>query len=61
MNGIKVIKVDTLPPMTMILSPDLYQMLTDTPEQAASTHQKMIDSAARLAELLRKANDDTKS
>lgn len=60
MDGIKAIKADMLPPMTMMVSPDLYRMLTDTPEQAASAHQKMIDSAVRFTELLRKANDEAK-
>lgn len=42
LNGIKILENAMLPPMTMMVSPDLFAKLTDTPEQAEAKHHAVL-------------------
>ncbi|MFL1527890.1 hypothetical protein [Pseudomonas sp. O230] len=48
-------KSDFLPPMTMIVSPDLYQQLTETPEKALERREQVMAQFANMAVLMKRA------
>lgn len=52
LNGIKIFKNDMLPPMTLMASPDLFEKLTDTPEQSEAKHQALLANIAMLQQLV---------
>ena len=52
LGGIQVLKNDMLPPMTMMVSPDLFAKLTDTPEQAEAKHQAILAQFALFDQVL---------
>lgn len=54
MSDIRIMKNDLLPPMTMMVSPDLYQQLTDTPEQALERREHSLTQLANLAVLMQR-------
>lgn len=55
MSEIRVMKNEYLPPMTMIVSPDLFQLLSDTPGQAASRREQIIAQFANVAAMMKRA------
>jgi len=55
MSEIHIMKNNHLPPMTMMVSPDLYQLLTDTPEQALKRREQIYSQFANLAVLMKRA------
>lgn len=55
MSDIRIMKNDFLPPMTMMVSPDLYQQLTETPEEAAQRREQILTQFASLAVLMKRA------
>lgn len=52
LSGIKIFKNDMLPPMTLMASPDLFEKLTDTPEQSEAKHQAILANIAMLQQLM---------
>jgi hypothetical protein len=60
MNEIRVLKNDMLPPRTMVVSPDLFQLLTDTPELATARRNDMLGELSHIVELIRKAKAEVK-
>jgi hypothetical protein len=55
MGDIRIMKNDLLPPMTMMVSPDLYQQLTETPEEALKRRKQIYAQFAGLAVLMKRA------
>ena len=55
MSDIRIMKNDFLPPMTMMVSPDLYQQLTETPEEALKRREQILTQFASLAVLMKRA------
>lgn len=55
MNGIRIMKNDLLQPMTVMVSPDLYQQLTETPEQAEARREYTLTQLATLAAMVKTA------
>lgn len=52
LSGIKILENSMLPPMTMMVSPDLFAKLTDTPEQAEAKHQAVLANFAMFDQLM---------
>lgn len=52
---IKLIRSDMLPIRTMVVSPDLYDMLAIDGEAAKKQHAEALTKIAAFAELVRKA------
>lgn len=52
LGGIQVFQNGMLPPMTMMVSPDLFAQLTDTPEQAEAKHQAIVANFALFDQLM---------
>lgn len=50
-NGIQVIKDDILPGRTMIVSPEVYEMLTETAEQRQAKARALVERADQLMAL----------
>lgn len=50
-NGIQVLKNDLLPGRTMVVSPDVFEMLTETPEQRQAKARALVEKADRLMAL----------
>ena len=50
--GIKVIRVDTLPPNTMMASPDVYEMLAATPEERAAKAEQLLKTMQSMSDKL---------
>lgn len=55
MSDIRIMKNNFLPPRTMMVSPDLYQQLTETPEEAAQRREQILTQFASLAVLMKRA------
>ena len=51
LGGIRVIRSVVLPPNTMMVSSDVYEMLTDTPEQRQAKARALRDKADQLLAL----------
>lgn len=52
-GGVKVIQVDTLPPNTMMVSRDVYQVLAATPEERAAKADQLLKNMRAIADQLR--------
>lgn len=52
LGGIKIFQNDMLPSMTMMVSPDLFAKLTDTPEQAEAKHQSLLATFTQFDQLM---------
>lgn len=49
-KGFTVYKNDMLPPNTLMVSPDVYEKLTETPEQRAEREHRASEAFKHLAE-----------
>lgn len=49
-NGFTVYKADILPPNTLMVSPGVYEKLTETPEQRAEREHRASEAFKHLAE-----------
>lgn len=52
-GGVQIVKNDWLPPNTMMVSPDVYEALTETPEQAAQKLVQFKTQVDKFQELLK--------
>lgn len=50
-NGIQVLKNDSLTGRTMVVSPEVYEMLTETPEQRQAKARALVEKADQLIAL----------
>lgn len=50
-NGIQVLKNDLLTGRTMVVSPEVYEMLTETPEQRQAKARALVEKADQLMAL----------
>lgn len=60
-NGIKVLKDDMLTGRTMIVSPEVYEMLTETPEQRQAKARALVERADQFMALCDKLTKGAKS
>lgn len=57
-NGFTVYKADILPPNTLMVSPDVYEKLTETPEQQAKRFDAMKAVVDRFDDLVKRRVPD---
>lgn len=52
-KGFTVYKADILPPNTLMVSPDVYERLTETPEQRQAREHRATEAFKHLAEQMK--------